>query len=236
MKQIKHLKNPLKMLTISLYIFLNFVLGIEYKELIEKIQQQDQNIKKIKAEYTQLVNLIELKEEYILKATFIYKKPNKLKVYVHEPFQQIIVADNDKIYVKDILTNTVYKFSVKKYFEKNYRYLPSIFSNKTGDYSISDFIKKVGLKFVTEEPNYYVLSTRYAKGKVYTDKKIGLRPGETRFILWLQKDTLFPEKVNMISEQYIIETQFNNFQTNFEISDEEFEIEKDTNTKFIEIK
>lgn len=236
MKQTKHLRKLYQIVIINLLVFLEVAFSIGYKELIEKIQQQDKKIEKIKANYTQLVNLVELKEEYILKATFIYKRPNKLKVYVYEPFQQIIVAYNNKIYVKDILSNTIYKFSVKKYFEKNYSYLPSIFSNKSGDYSITDFIEKVGLKFVTEEPNYYVLSTRYAKGKVYTDKKIGLRPGETRFILWLNKETLFPEKVNMISEQYIIETQFSNFQTDFEISDEEFEIEKDTNTKFVEIK
>ncbi len=236
MKQIKHLKQ-FSMITIIVNFFILFgtAFSIEYKELIEKIQQQEQKIEKIKSDYIQLVNLVELKEEYILKASFIYKRPNKIKVYVYEPFRQIIIADNQEIYVKDIDTDTIYKFSTRKYFE-GYNYLPSIFSNKSGNYSITDFIKKTGLKFVTEEKNYYVLSTRYAKGKVYTDKKIGLRPGETRFILWLNKETLFPEKVNMISEQYIIETQFTNFQTDFEISDNEFEIEKTTSTKIIEVK
>jgi len=211
------------------FIFLNNLFSIEYKELIDKLQQLDQQMTKLRSEYTQLINFVDLNETYELKAKFVFVKPDKIKVEVYEPIKQIVVANSNKIEVKDTINDIIYKFNPKKYFEKEYSYLPLLFSRSYGskNYTIVDFIKKTGLKFVTEEKNYYVLSTRYAQGKVYTDKKIGLRPGETRFILWINKETLFPEKLSMISEKYIVETEFKNYET---------ELEKSTNTKIVDVK
>lgn len=206
---------------------------IEYKDLLEKLKQQDEKIERLKVEYTQLINFINLQEVYELKADFLYVKPDKLKVNIYEPIKQTIVADSKQILVKDVTKNVVYKVDPKKFFEKEVSYLPLIFSKK--NYNVVDFVKKTGLKYVTEEENYYVLSTRYAKGKIYKDKKIGLRPGETRFILWIDKQTLFPVKVNMISEQYIIETEFKNYQTEFEIPNNEFELINSSYTQIINI-
>ncbi|MCS7150896.1 MAG: hypothetical protein NZ928_00720 [Endomicrobia bacterium] len=219
------------LVTISIF---NLCFCIEYKELISKLEQQDEKITKLKAEYYQIINFVDLKEVYELKAKFVYRKPDKLKIYIEEPFKQIVLADSNKVLVNDIVNNTIYKFDTAKYFEKNYNYLPLIFSQKGKNkkYTISDFIKKTGLKFVKEEEKYYVLSTRYAKGKTYNDKKVGLRPGETRFILWINKTTLFPEKVNMISEKYVVETEFRNFETEFN-DDEMFDIIQSSNTKVI---
>jgi outer membrane lipoprotein-sorting protein len=183
-----------KMLNIKIFLAFLFVINnlfsIEYKELIEKLAEVDQKIEKIKAEYIQLINFVDLNEVYELKAKFIFVKPDKLKVEVYEPVKQIIVVDSKRIEVKDVNNDIIYKFDPKKYFEKEYKYLPLLFSktySSSKKYTIVDFIKKTGLKFVAEEKDYYVLSTRMAKGKVYTDKKIGLRPGETRVILWIKK-------------------------------------------------
>jgi len=231
-----------KILNIKIFLTFLFVVNnlfsIEYKELIEKLAEVDQKIEKIKSEYTQLINFVDLNEVYELKAKFIFVKPDKLKVEVYEPIKQIIVADSKRIEVKDVNNDIIYKFSTKKYFEKEYQYLPLLFSNiysSSKKYPIVDFIKKTGLKFVAEEKDYYVLSTRMAKGKVYTDKKIGLRPGETRVILWIKKDTLYPEKLSLISEKYIIETEFKNYETNFDITSTEFELEKTTSTKIVNV-
>jgi outer membrane lipoprotein-sorting protein len=231
-----------KILNIKIFLTFLFVVNnlfsIEYKELIKKLAEVDQKIEKIKSEYTQLINFVDLNEVYELKAKFIFVKPDKLKVEVYEPIKQIIVADSKRIEVKDVNNDIIYKFSTKKYFEKGYQYLPLLFSNIYGSskkYTIVDFIKKTGLKFVAEEKDYYVLSTRMAKGKVYTDKKIGLRPGETRVILWIKKDTLYPEKLSLISEKYIIETEFKNYETNFDITSTEFELEKTTSTKIVNV-
>lgn len=231
MKKRKVLINKFIFVTI-LVLLSTYIYGIEYKELIEKLKQQDENITKLRAEYYQLINFVDLKEVYELKARFVYQKPDNLKLYIDEPVKQVILVDKDKILVKDVVNNIIYKFNTQKYFEKHQNYLPLIFSRKNRKYTVTDFIKKTGLKFVTEEDEYYVLSTRYAKGKTYSDKKIGLRPGETRFILWIDKVTLFPKKVNMISEKYIVETEFKNFETDFDL-DEKFEIEQSTDTKII---
>lgn len=231
MKKKRVLINKLVLLSIVILPICN-ISGIEYKELINKLKEQDEKITKLKAEYYQLINFVDLKEVYELKAKFIYQKPDKIKICVEEPVKQIILADKDKILVKDLLNNIIYKFDTRKYFEKNQNYLPLIFSPKDRKYTITDFIKKTGLKFVTEEDNYYVLSTRYAKGKTYSDKKIGLRPGEVRFILWIDKQTLFPKKVNMISEKYIVETEFKNFETEFD-TEGVFDIEQSADTKVI---
>lgn len=110
-----------------------------------------------------------------------------------------------------------------------------IFS-KEKKYDLSNLIKRTGLKYVTEEEKYYVLSTRYAKGKVYKNKEVGLRESEMRVILWIDKETLFPVKVNMISAKYIIETEFKNFEVNFDINEDVFTIEKTTTTKIVELK
>lgn len=231
MKKRKVLINKFIFVTI-LVLLSTYIYGIEYKELIEKLKQQDENITKLRAEYYQLINFVDLKEVYELKARFVYQKPDNLKLYIDEPVKQVILVDKDKILVKDVVNNIIYKFNTQKYFEKHQNYLPLIFSRKNRKYTVTDFIKKTGLKFVTEEDEYYVLSTRYAKGKTYSDKKIGLRPGETRFILWIDKVTLLPKKVNMISEKYIVETEFKNFETDFDL-DEKFEIEQSTDTKII---
>ena len=230
----KILVNKIKFFLI--FIFFGKLLSIEYKELIEKLAQIDQQINKIKCEYTQLITFVDLNEVYELKAKFVFIKPDKLKVEVYDPVKQIIIADTKKIEVKDVTNDIIYRFDTKKYFEKEYSYLPLLFSKSSKKYSVVDFVKKTGLKFVAEEKDHYVLSTRIAKGKVYTDKKVGLRPSETRFILWIKKDTLFPEKLSMISEKYIIETEFKNYETDFEVSLSEFELEKSSNTKIIDVK
>ncbi len=238
-KTTMQINNQKVFLAVSVFVLLTNLFSIEYKELIDKLQQLDQQITKIKSEYTQLINFVDLNEVYELKAKFVFVKPDKLKVEVYEPIKQEIVADSEKIEVKDLINDVIYRFDPKKYFEKEYSYLPLLFSkpySSSKKYTIVDFIKKTGLKFVSEEKNYYVLSTRVAKGKVYTDKKIGLRPNETRFILWISKETLFPEKLSMISEKYIVETEFKNYETEFDVSPTEFELDKSTNTKIIDVK
>ncbi len=87
----KMLTNKIKFFLI--FIFFGKLLAIEYKELIEKLAQVDQQINKIRSEYTQLINFVDLNEVYELKAKFVFVKPDKLKVEVYDPVKQIIIAD-----------------------------------------------------------------------------------------------------------------------------------------------
>jgi len=84
----KILVNKIKFFLI--FIFFGKLLSIEYKELIEKLAQIDQQINKIKCEYTQLITFVDLNEVYELKAKFVFIKPDKLKVEVYDPVKQII--------------------------------------------------------------------------------------------------------------------------------------------------
>ncbi|MCS7228216.1 MAG: hypothetical protein NZ839_04555, partial [Endomicrobia bacterium] len=95
-----NLKKTIPLLTTIISFFVVNFYGIEYKELLSKLQQQDEKIEKLKVKYRQIINFLDLKEVYELKAEFIYLKPDKLKVNVYEPFQQIIVADSSIILVK----------------------------------------------------------------------------------------------------------------------------------------
>ncbi|MCX7956350.1 MAG: outer-membrane lipoprotein carrier protein LolA [Endomicrobia bacterium] len=238
MKKVKTYKKINIFIYLSIiFIFFNYtlVLCVDLKGLIERIYEKEKQINTIKADYTQTINFVDLKEIYEIKAGFLFVKPDKVRIDVIVPLRQTIVADSNSIKVKDNITNVIYDFNSKKYFEKNHNYLPLIFSNKNMKYTITDFIKKTGLKFVTEEDKYYVLSSRYFKGKMPTDKDKGLKPGETRFMLWVDKETLFPRKVSMVSEKYIVDTEFDNFEINFAADRIDFEIEKTTDTKIIKV-
>ncbi|MCX7910515.1 MAG: outer-membrane lipoprotein carrier protein LolA [Endomicrobia bacterium] len=217
------------------FLTLNFSFSIELKDLIEKIKQKESQINSIKANYSQIINFVDLNEVYEIKADFLYVRPDKVKVEIYSPIRQIIVADSNVIYVKDILNDIIYKFNSKRYFEKEHNYLPLIFSKKNMKYTVVDFIKKTGLKLVAEEEKYYVLSTKYSN-KLHSKNRSTLLPKETKFVMWLDKDTLFPRKISMVSEKYIVETELQNYEVNFEYLESEFEIEKSTNTKIIEIK
>ncbi|MCS7231495.1 MAG: outer-membrane lipoprotein carrier protein LolA [Elusimicrobiota bacterium] len=217
------------------FLTLNFSFSIELKDLIEKIKQKESQINSIKANYSQIINFVDLNEVYEIKADFLYVRPDKVKIELYSPIRQIIVADSNVIYVKDILNDIIYKFNSKRYFEKEHNYLPLIFSKKNMKYTVVDFIKKTGLKLVAEEEKYYVLSTKYSN-KLHSKNRSTLLPKETKFVMWLDKDTLFPRKISMVSEKYIVETDLQNYEVNFEYLESEFEIEKSTNTKIIEIK
>lgn len=213
---------------LSFLILIDLSFSIEFKELIEKIRQKEAEIENIKANYTQIMNFVDLKEVYEIKASFLYMRPDNLKIEIFSPVKQQLVANSRNIYVKDLINDVIYEFNTNKYFEKESSYLPLIFSKKNMKYTIVDFVKRVGLKFVVEEQNYYVLSTKYPSEKNKKSK-------DTRFVMWLQKDTLLPKKITMVSEKYIVETELSDYEINSECSLSEFEIEKSTQTKIIKI-
>ncbi|MFQ3675671.1 MAG: outer-membrane lipoprotein carrier protein LolA [Endomicrobiia bacterium] len=206
-----------------------------FESLIKELEKKDATITKIKADYKQTINIVDLNQTYVIDSEFIFVFPDKLRIEITNPFKQSIVVNNKKLFIKNANEDIIYTTNVEKYFSNNINIFPLIFS-KDQRYNLSELVKKTGLKFVTEEDNYYVLSTRYAKGKVYKDKKVGLREGETRFIMWIDKQTLFPKKVDMISEKYIIETELKNYSTDFEVEDEYFDIKKSSETKIVELK
>ncbi len=231
----KKMQRLIKIFLFMFFVFNNFLFSLTFKELIKKLEDKDKEIIKLKANYMQLIHFLDLNETYILKANFIYEYPEKLRIDIKYPFEQIIVVNNKKLLAKDVLNDVIYYTDAEKYFEKQQNYFPLIFS-KTRKYMLADFVKKTGLKFIKEEEKYYVLSSRYKKDKKYTGYEKELQKDEIRLMLWLNKENFLPEKVNMVSEKYVIETEFNNYETEFDIANELFEIEKTSNTKIIEIK
>ncbi|MFN3551125.1 MAG: LolA family protein [Endomicrobiia bacterium] len=231
----KKIQKVIKIFLLILFVFNSWLFSLTFKELIKKLEDNDNKIKKLKAEYVQLIHFLDLNETYVLKAKFIYEYPEKLRIDIQSPFKQIIVVNDKKLFAKDVLNDVIYYTDTEKYFEKQKNYFPLIFS-KTRRYNLADFVKKTGLRFIKEENKYYVLSSRYLKGKKYTGDEKGFKKDEVRLMLWLDKEKLLPEKVNMVSEKYVIETEFSNYETEFEITDALFEIEKTSNTKIIEIK
>jgi len=206
-----------------------------FESLMKELEKKDATIAKIKADYKQTIIIVDLNQMYEIDSEFIFVFPDKLRIEITNPFKQSIVVNNRKLLIKNANENIIYVTNVEKYFSDNINIFPLIFS-KDQKYNISELVKKTGLKFVNEEEEHYVLSTRYAKGKTYKDKKVGLREGETRFIMWIDKKTLFPKKVDMISEKYIIETELKNYSTDFETNEEFFDIKKSSETKIIELK
>lgn len=224
-----------KVLFILVLFISNYLFSLTFKELVKKLEEKDNEIKKLKADYVQLIHFLDLNETYVLNARFLYVYPEKLRVDIESPFQQIIIVDSKKLVARDISNDIIYYADTEKYFKEQQNYFPFIFS-KTKKYKLSDFVKKANLKLVKEEEKFYVLSSRYVGGKSYSGDKKGLEKNETRLMLWICKETLFPKKVNMISEKYVIETEFNNYEIEFDVNENLFEIEKTSNTKIIEIK
>jgi outer membrane lipoprotein-sorting protein len=223
---------------INLVVVTLLVYKINYAKnfdlLIKELEKKDATITKIKEDYKQVITMDDLEQTYVIDSEFIFLFPDKLRIEIKSPFRQSIVVNNKKLFMKNANEDIIYATNIEKYLSKNINVFPLIFS-KEQRYNLSELVKKTGLKFVNEEDKYYVLSTRYAKGKVYKDKKIGLRDGETRFIMWIDKETLYPKKVDMISEKYVIETELNNYSTDFDIEEKYFDIDKSSSTKIIEL-
>ncbi len=220
--------NLIILLQIFLYhTFVASIYPLDFDKIVLELENKDKSITQLKADYTQTINFIDLREIVELEATFIYLRPDKLKIEIKKPFNQTIIVKNKDIWIKVHQTNVVYHTNLQKY--KNQNYFPLIFS-KDKNYNISMLIKKIGFKFISETPQYYVLST-----KKQSKKKSTSSPKETRFIMWINKETLFPEKVSMYSEKYLVETEFKNYTTEFAVDEQEFELEKNAETKVIEL-
>lgn len=151
-------------------IIIDSLYCISFQELIKKLEEKDEKISKLKADYIQLINFLDLNETYIIKARFIYVSPEKLRIDIDEPFKQIIVINDKSIYVKDVLNDTIYYSDSDKYFSKQKNYFPLIFS-KNKKYKLSDLVKKTGLKFVNEKKIFMFYLQDMLKVKLIKIKK-----------------------------------------------------------------
>jgi len=189
--------------------------AVELKDLTAMLRARDAEITRLKADYRQRITFTDLDETYSIVASFVYVKPDWLRLDITAPMRQTIVVSSGVLWVDDRGSNTRYRADLVSFTRRNASIFPLILSGSQR-YDVADLIRKLGMKVVTEEPEFYVVSTRYARGRTYTDRRVGLRPGEVRFIMWIRKSTLFPERVHMISEKYIVETTLSNYVTEFD--------------------
>jgi len=201
--------------------------AVELKDLVAMLRAKDAAIVRLKADYRQLITFTDLDETYSIVASFVYVKPDRLRLDITAPMRQTIIVSSGVLWVDDFTSNTRYRADLKSFARKNPTMFPLIFSGSE-KYDVADLVRRLGMKMVTEEPEFYVVSTRYARGKTYTDRTIGLRPGEVRFIMWIRKSTLFPARVHMISEKYIVETVLSNYVTEFEPDPSVFSLDGST--------
>ena len=104
-----------------------------------------QKINSIKADFTQEKNLSMLSDKIISKGKFWFKKDNKVRMEYNQPFQYLMILNNNNIYIKDGQKENKISASSNKLFQQINRIVidcvkGSAFSNT--DFTINIFENK----------------------------------------------------------------------------------------------
>lgn len=111
------MQKKIKFITLLSLIF-SFCYSINFEDLIVKLEEKDKSVKTLKAQYTQLINIVDTEETFVLESEFVFLFPDKLKLEVKSPFQQTIVISNSKLYLKNKVDNTIQVVKIKILKEK----------------------------------------------------------------------------------------------------------------------
>ena len=166
----------------------------------------------IKSDFIQEKNLSFLSEKIISKGLFYFKKENKIRWQYTEPFDYLIIINDDKIYIKDEDRESKYDMASNKIFKEINKIITGCIQ---GDILNNDTEYKIEYY---ENDNFY-----YVKLTPYSEK---MKEFLSNIDIYFNKKDFSVSKLEMIelSGDYT-KIEFLNKKLNNEITDEIFGME-----------
>ena len=163
----------------------------------------------IKSDFIQEKNLSFLSEKIISKGLFYFKKENKIRWQYTEPFDYLIIINDDKIYIKDEDRESKYDMASNKIFKEINKIITGCIQ---GDILNND--KEYKIEYYENDNFYYVKLTPYSEK---------MKEFLSNINIYFDKKDFSVSKLEMIelSGDYTI-IEFINKKLNEEIPDKEF--------------
>ena len=166
----------------------------------------------IKSDFIQEKNLSFLSEKIISKGLFYFKKENKIRWQYTEPFDYLIIINEDKIYIKDEDRESKYDMASNKIFKEINKIITGCIQ---GDILNND--KEYKIEYYENDNFYYVKLTPYSEK---------MKEFLSNINIYFDKKDFSVSKLEMIelSGDYT-KIEFLNKKLNEEIPDEKFTLE-----------
>ena len=166
----------------------------------------------IKSDFIQEKNLNFLSEKIISKGLFCFKKENKIRWQYTEPFDYLIIINENKIYIKDEDHESKYDMASNKIFKEINKIITGCIQ---GDILNND--KEYKIEYYENDNFYYVKLTPYSEN---------MKEFLSNIDIYFDKRDFSVSKLEMIelSGDYT-KIEFLNKKLNEEIPDEEFTVE-----------
>ena len=163
----------------------------------------------IKSDFIQEKNLSFLSEKIISKGLFYFKKENKIRWQYTEPFDYLIIINENKIYIKDEDRESKYDMASNKIFKEINKIITGCVQ---GDILNND--KEYKIEYYENDNFYYVKLTPYSEK---------MKEFLSNINIYFDKKDFSVSKLEMIelSGDYTI-IEFINKKLNEEIPDKEF--------------
>ncbi|MBC8485136.1 MAG: outer membrane lipoprotein carrier protein LolA [Bacteroidetes bacterium] len=163
----------------------------------------------IKSDFIQEKNLSFLSEKIISKGLFYFKKESKIRWQYTEPFDYLIIINDDKIYIKDEDRESKYDMASNKIFKEINKIISGCVQ---GDILNND--KEYKIEYYENDNFYYVKLTPYSEK---------MKEFLSNINIYFDKKDFSVSKLEMIelSGDYTI-IEFINKKLNEEIPDKEF--------------
>ena len=166
----------------------------------------------IKSDFIQEKNLSFLSEKIISKGLFYFKKENKIRWQYTEPFDYLIIINENKIYIKDEDRESKYDMASNKIFKEINKIITGCVQ---GDILNND--KEYKIEYYENDNFYYVKLTPYSEK---------MKEFLSNINIYFDKKDFSVSKLEMIelSGDYT-KIEFLNKKLNEEIPDEKFTLE-----------
>ena len=166
----------------------------------------------IKSDFIQEKNLSFLSEKIISKGLFYFKKESKIRWQYTEPFDYLIIINDDKIYIKDEDRESKYDMASNKIFKEINKIITGCIQ---GDILNND--KEYKIEYYENDNLYYVKLTPYSEK---------MKEFLSNIDIYFDKKDFSVSKLEMmeLSGDYT-KIEFINKKLNKEIPDEKFTVE-----------
>jgi outer membrane lipoprotein-sorting protein len=128
----------------------------------------------IESDFVQKKVMSVLSESAVSKGHFIFKKPNRIRWEYIDPYQYLIIINNDKIFIKNDKKENEYDLKTSKAFQKVNRIMSGLLQgdvqNIKKDFNV-DYFENDNQYLVNLTPKSFLMKSFFQNIEIYFDKK-----------------------------------------------------------------
>jgi chaperone LolA len=188
-------------------------------DIIKKMGQAESKITDLKIKFVQTIDFMTIADKQKIEAELMYKKPDKIYFKQTFPQEQLIVSENNKLWLYNPASDEVYTGTFEKNWSGIQYFIPGVF-NPTG--KTDQLSKNYKIELSSVEPNSYVVLLT----PISTDIMF-------KFFLWIDKKTYLPQKSRFISEAVYCKTEITSFETNLNLDNKLFKFKIPKTAKIV---